>query len=71
MEFRQYRQTWVSGIIDLASWAEVPGTSRAIRERISGGNLPTGCNRFLNEGMNFRTSFALVSRFAICGISWC
>lgn len=36
-----------------------------MRDRISGGNLLTGCNALRNDGINLRTSYALVSRLPI------
>ena len=39
--------------------------SREIRERIFNGNLLTGRNMFCKEGINLRTSCALVSRLVI------
>jgi len=62
MDSRQYRHTCVSGTIDLASRASSPKKHRAIRERISGGSLFTGCNMFRKEGRNSKISRALVSR---------
>ena len=48
----------------------------AIRERISGGNLLTGCSAFRKGGINLRTSRAAMSRLSICaarptGVSHC
>ena len=48
----------------LSSWRR----HRATRDRISGGNLLTGCSRFRKESRSLRTSCALVSRLPICGI---
>ena len=67
MDSRQYRHTWVNVKIGLASrliqsrtW-----TCRAMRDRISGGNMFTGCNMFRKDGINLRTSRALVSKLLI------
>ena len=75
MDSRQYRHTWVSGMIEkvvgsllsrLSSWRQ----HRATRDRISGGNLLTGCSRFRKEFRSLRTSCALVSRLSIYEIYW-
>ena len=66
MDSRQYRHTWVSGIIDLTSPVILLFVKyRAMREMASGGNLFTGCNRFRREGISFRTPCALASRVSI------
>ena len=58
----QYQHTWDIGIIDLPSLESSSGTSQAMKERVSGGNLLTGFNRFLKEGIKSRISCILVSR---------
>lgn len=65
IDVRQYRHTCVDGMIDFTSSALLSGTSRAMREMISGGNLFTGCKTFRKEGISLRTSRALVSRLSI------
>ena len=61
----QYRYTWDIGIIDLPSLESSLGTSRAMQERVSGGNLLTGFNGFLKEGIKSKISRILVSRDSI------
>lgn len=65
MDSRQYRHAEsVIGTIDLASVGFV-GMCWARRERISGGNPLTWCNRFLRDGVSPSTSFTLMLRYSI------
>lgn len=70
MDSRQYRHTWVIGTIGNASSFQSWRRYRATRDRISGGNLLTGCNWFRKESRSLRVSCALVWRFSIYGIHW-
>ena len=65
MDSRQYRHTWVNGIIGRASVSVGWRIYWGIREMISGGSLLIGCNMFRKEGINLRISCALVSRLSI------
>ena len=58
MEPCQYRHTRAGGIVDLASSSKSSGTSRAIRERTSGGNLLTNYITFRKEGANLKKSYS-------------
>ena len=70
MDSRQYRHTWVRGTIGLALQSCQSRTYRATLDSISGGSLFTGCNTFRRDGINPRTSRALVSRLSICTVHW-
>ena len=62
MDSRQYRHTGVSGMMPLTSVACL-STNQAMRERVSGGSLFMGCNKFRKEGISSRISCALASTF--------
>ena len=65
MDSRQYRHTRVNRNIALASRACQGRTYRATRDRISGGNLLTGCDKFRKDEINLDTSCTLASRLSI------
>ena len=68
IDSRQYRHTWVDETIEIASSSSSSMRHRAIRERISGGNLLIGCEWFLKDAASLNTPCAVASRLSTCRV---